>query len=288
MEQLLAPQPLKDGNLAEGWKKFRREFEQFLEATERTAADAKVKTAILLRVIGPRGNDIYENFDLGFDDRKDYAKVIAKFEKFCAPQEETFISRHRLLCMKHEGLSVEEFETKLRTQARFCMLGTLTEDLICHAFVEGVDDRALRDKLLTKACEQELKLPAAIKLAREFTAAKAHMKELGEESPETVHHLYEKKHLEEKEVRKDHYKERKETKRPQCGFCGLEHRKGNCPAYGKECTFCHRKNHFERVCREKKHKEGRKEECQAIESKSEYDELFIIEDHPRVDGSERK
>ena len=283
MEQLLAPQPLKDGNLAEGWKKFRREFEQFLEATERTAADAKVKTAILLRVIGPRGNDIYENFDFGFDDRKDYAKVIAKFEKFCAPQEETFISRHRLLCMKQEGLSVEEFETKLRTQARFCKLGTLTEDLICHAFVEGVDDRALRDKLLTKACEQELKLPAAIKLAREFTAAKAHMKELGEESPETVHRLYEKKHLEEKEVRKDHYKERKETKKPQCGFCGLEHRKGNCPAYGKECTFCHRKNHFERVCREKKQKEGRKEECQAIESKSEYDELFIIEDHPRVD-----
>ena len=98
-----------------------------------------------------------------------------------------------------------------------------------------------------------------------------------------MHRLYEKKHLEEKEVRKDHYKERKETKKPQCGFCGLEHRKGNCPAYGKECTFCHRKNHFERVCREKQQTVGRKEECQAIESKSEYDELFIIEDHPRVD-----
>lgn len=287
MEQLLAPQPLKDGNLAEGWKKFIREFEQFLEATERTSADPKVKTAVLLRVIGPRGNDIYENFDFGSDDRKDYTKVIPKFEEFCAPQEETFISRHRLLCMKQEGLSMEEFETKLRTQARFCKLGTLTEDLICHAFVEGVDNKSLRDKLLMKACEQELKLSAAIKLAREFTAAKAHMKELGEESQETVHRLYERKQHSEgshgRPTSKDQYRERNDTRKFQCGFCGLDHKKGNCPAYGKECSFCHRKNHFERVCRQKKEKDGKKEECQAIDSKSEYDELFIIEDHPRVE-----
>jgi len=50
MEQLLAPQPLKDRNLAEGWRRFKREFGQFMEATERTGADKKVKVAILLRV----------------------------------------------------------------------------------------------------------------------------------------------------------------------------------------------------------------------------------------------
>ena len=283
MEQLLAPQALKDGNLAESWKKFIREFTQFLEATEKTDADPKVKTAILLRVIGARGNDIYENFSFGTGERQNYDTVIAKFDEFCAPQEETFISRHRLLCMKQEGQSIEEFETRLRTQARLCKLGDLTEDLICHAFVEGVDDRALRDKLLVKACEQELKLPAAIKLAREFTTAKAHMRELGEESQETVHRLYEKKSSSEvRGAKKEVYKDSKETRKAQCSFCGLEHRKGNCPAYGKECTYCHRKNHFERVCREKKEKEGRKEECRAIESKLEYGELFTIEDHPKV------
>ena len=35
MEPFLLPEPLKDGNLAEGWKKFKREFTQFLVATEK-------------------------------------------------------------------------------------------------------------------------------------------------------------------------------------------------------------------------------------------------------------
>ena len=280
MEQLLAPQPLKDGSLAEGWKRFKREFAQFLEATDRTEVDGKVKTAILLRVIGPRGNDIYENFDLEGTDRKDYTKVVGKFDDFCKPQEETFIARHRLLCMKQEGLSVEEFETKLRTQARYCKLGDLSDDLICHALVEGVDDKKLRDKLLMKACEQELKLPMAIKIARDFVTASAHMKELGEESQETAHRLYEKRDEKHGDKSKGTQKTKKEVKNGPCGFCGMEHRKGNCPAYGKECVYCHKKNHFERVCRQKKEDE----ECKAIESRpgDEYDELFVIEQQPAV------
>ena len=59
MERLLAPEALKDGNLSEGWRRFKREFEQFLEAIEKTEADDKVKVSILLRVIGERINDIY-------------------------------------------------------------------------------------------------------------------------------------------------------------------------------------------------------------------------------------
>ena len=114
----MIPELLEDGNLAEGWEKFKREFTQFLIATEKSEADTKVKTAILLRIIGPRRNDIYENFTFtgenAVTDKTNYDKIIEEFEKFCKPQDEQFISRHRLLCMKQEGLSIEEFETKLR------------------------------------------------------------------------------------------------------------------------------------------------------------------------------
>ena len=92
-----------------------------------------MKTAIFLRVIGPRGNDIYENFKFTGEtaeaDKTDYVKIMAKFEKFRKPQGERFISRHRLLCMKQEGLPIEKFETKLRKQARLYALGDLTDDL---------------------------------------------------------------------------------------------------------------------------------------------------------------
>ena len=58
------------------------------------------------------------------------------------------------------------------------------------------------------------------------------------------------------------HKERKQTQRtltgqcqnttkPECQYCGLTHERGadKCPAYGKECTYCHKRNHFARKCR---------------------------------------
>ena len=42
--------------------------------------------------------------------------------------------------------------------------------------------------------------------------------------------------------------ERREVK--ECKFCGTHHRfrKEDCPAYGKTCLKCNRKNHFQRKC----------------------------------------
>ena len=89
MERLLAPEALKDGNLSERWRRFKREFEQFLEAIEKTEADDKVKVSILLRVIGEWGNDIYENFKLTGGDKLKFDKVLEEFDKFCHPQDES-------------------------------------------------------------------------------------------------------------------------------------------------------------------------------------------------------
>ncbi|PAA77815.1 hypothetical protein BOX15_Mlig019617g10 [Macrostomum lignano] len=35
----------------------------------------------------------------------------------------------------------------------------------------------------------------------------------------------------------------------QCRSCGLQHQPGKCPAFGKTCNKCHRRNHFAAVCR---------------------------------------
>ena len=69
-----------------------------------------------------------------------------------------------------------------------CLLGDFTNELICHAFAEGMDDRALRDKQHMNDCEKELKLPTA----KKFTAAQANMKEPGKDSSQMVHHFLQK------------------------------------------------------------------------------------------------
>lgn len=54
-------------------------------ATQKIDVEKKVKTAILLRVMGPRGNDIYENFKLSDADKVDYEIFIKQIDEFCKP-----------------------------------------------------------------------------------------------------------------------------------------------------------------------------------------------------------
>ena len=115
----------------------------------------------------------YENINLKDTDKVDYDKVIEALDAFCTPQDETFMAR--LLNMKLDGLPINEFETKLRTKARLCSFDAPTDDLTCHALVQGVDDIRLRDKLLLKACEGPLTLQVAVKMARESSVAATHI-----------------------------------------------------------------------------------------------------------------
>lgn len=38
----------------------------------------------------------------------------------------------------------------------------------------------------------------------------------------------------------------------KCKFCSQSHRRGNCPAYGKICNNCSKRNHFAKCCLSKK------------------------------------
>lgn len=39
------------------------------------------------------------------------------------------------------------------------------------------------------------------------------------------------------------------TWKSTCSYCGYEHQKSKCAAYGKQCNKCKKLNHFESVCR---------------------------------------
>ena len=51
-----------------------------------------------------------------------------------------------------------------------------------------------------------------------------------------------------------------------CSYCGKNHRRGECPAYGKKCAFCGGKNHFDTVCYKKRNgsKRNKKKKINAI------------------------
>jgi len=65
-----------------------------------------------------------------------------------------------------------------RTQARLCKLKDLKDELSCHDLLEGLDDKALKDKLFMKACSGALDFDVAVNMAKEHEVTKSHMTEL--------------------------------------------------------------------------------------------------------------
>ena len=53
-----------------------------------------------------------------------------------------------------------------------------------------------------------------------------------------------------------------------CDYCGYSHVKGSCPAYGKTCNRCGRKNHFAKIC---KQTDNDSKSCNRPRSKGDHD-----------------
>lgn len=71
-------------------------------------------------------------------------------------------------------------------------------------------------------------------------------------------------------------KEYKSTSRRECGYCGRSHAKGQCPAYGKECMECGKRNHFASVCRGRKRNTRRSAVHMLEQPSSENDDDYLM------------
>lgn len=104
----LVPKAIEDGSeLSTQWTRFKEEFELYLMASEKADKDDKIKVAILLRCIGPRGIDIFKSFTFTGGKSKDtYKDVIEKFDAFCTKTTNKIVKRHQLLSTKQGCLSI--------------------------------------------------------------------------------------------------------------------------------------------------------------------------------------
>ena len=165
----LAPKPIEDGaDLSNQWSRFKDEFELFLTAAEKTNSDDKVKVALLLRCVGPRGSDIFKTFTFQTGKSKYvYKDVIEKFDAFCNRGTNKLVKRHQLLSMKQNTLTIDEYVTALHKVARECQLNTMYDDFMLQALLLSINDDQLRRKLFDDAgSDTGLGLEQAIKKCR--------------------------------------------------------------------------------------------------------------------------
>lgn len=92
-----------------------------------------MKVGILLRCIGPRGNDIFKSFTFEEGKSKDvYTDAIGKFESFCTKITNKIVKTHQLLSTR-ERLLVDEYVTSLHKIARDRKLGQMYHEFVLQA-----------------------------------------------------------------------------------------------------------------------------------------------------------
>eukprot|EP00057_Strongylocentrotus_purpuratus_P005494 XP_003731095.1 PREDICTED: uncharacterized protein K02A2.6-like [Strongylocentrotus purpuratus] len=262
-------------DVATRWTKWLARLENLFVALNIT--DDKRKRALLLHYAGEQVHDIFcaesssqarpadtstsTTSTVGPD--CSYAGTVRILTTYFAPkrniQMEMYVFRS---CKQKPGQSLEAYVTELRALAQTCKFhdanSEILSQLIQHCSSLRFRRRALR--------EQDKSLSDILAMGRLLEQLDAQAK-LMEDGPAIVKAVQTAKpRFQSQKPRfpsQQHFSKRRSS--GICKYCGgqLPH-SADCPARGKTCNFCHKKDHFERVCQTK----ARSQQSQHVKSVS--------------------
>ena len=255
------PPPMKmSGCLTTEWKRFRGQWENYIVATN-LADDSARRAAIFLACVGTEAYEIFQTFQ--FDDeahRQDIRKVIDAFDNYCIG--EINITYERYIFNRRNQDTSESFDTFLgdiRRLIRTCEYGDLGNSILRDRIVMGIRDDATRRKLLQT---RKLDLKQAIDICKANETATNQLRTISQ--PEDVQVVHSRNELQRRRAsplssrgprnvspKRKPGRPRDSTPGRSCSYCGSRHAatKTACPAYGKFCKVCSKRNHFASVCR---------------------------------------
>ena len=236
------------------WDKWVKRLELLFVAYNIT--DDKRKQALLLTYGGEDLSDIFDNFPTndvtprpGNDQDTHYQRTVDAFTHHFNPQTNTEYQRYVFRRTQQESKSIDQFYTVLRQIAQTCGFTDVDRE-IKSQIISGCTSDAVRKKGL---CEPEITLIQLLKHGRMLELTDAQSKAIEGQTVNTVKPV--------KKLHKSYTKNKSQSphKHPQsksnqnCHNCGTSwpHKGGQrqCPAFGKTCTKCNKRNHFARVCK---------------------------------------
>ena len=223
-----------------------------------SVTDDRQKKALLLNYIGEEAYEIYENLTTGAEDET-YEDVITLLDGHFAPKSN--ISYERCLFRnfkQNSGEKIHQFYIRVKQQALKCDFGD-TNSEIKQQLILATNSNKLR-----RYCFRNpgITLENLLTYARTLEDAESQAEEIEKMSKDVEDvNLTRKSKKQNKaderatEIGKDRYFGRKSSQdstQKICFRCGASYpHTAQGPAIGKTRNHCHKKNHFERVCRRK-------------------------------------
>ena len=234
------PEPICfTGNVAHHWQEFSEQLHWFLAGTESLEKSDAVKIGIMLTHAGSEAREIYKTLHWNEEgDNMKFDKVTKAFKEYCSPRKNILYERYKFWTLNQkEGEPIHTYLTRLKVQVDHCDYhkegwpSAIKTEMIRDKFVFGLNDSNLKERLLR---ETDISLDKMVILAQRTESSKQQIKEMTASTMKTVEAISERK-----------------PKEFMCGRCGHTHKPKECPAYGQQCSVCHKLHHFARVCRSK-------------------------------------
>ena len=263
------PFAIHDANIAESWRKWKSRFNRYLVATGLTKLSNEVQVSTLLTVIGAEAHDVFSTFTWTegvTEETATLSQVLEKFDMYCNPRTNITFERFKFNSRHQQnGETLDQYVTELRKLASQCNFDSVTPSEILHdRIVFGIADNKVRERLLR---ESTLTLDRTLEICRAAEVSVAQLKEV-----QKLHESRVVSAVSKKPRWKEQNGRANAATVTDCRFCGQDHEriKEKCPAWGKECSLCHRKNHFRAKCLQSREKSVRT--LGAAELSSEDDE----------------
>lgn len=284
-ELLERPKPLKtDGNVAENWKRFRRQMDTFMTATELSTKSSEVRAAVVLNLVGQDAMDVFDSLGLTNEQKKDYDEVLKAFDDFCKPKKNELYERYVFNKRdQKEGESFDTYLMDLRCLVRTCGYGVNEETMLRDRIVFGIFDDKLRKKLLetqnltyantvekcradeaTCSYAKDMKKAASIDEIKRDSGRKNTQQQQSQQQHQNKQHNRNQNNRGQQQWQRQPKNAQSNERQNQnknannnkvienCTRCTRTHRIKECPAYGKMCNKCSGPNHFSSACRVRK------------------------------------
>lgn len=279
------PEPFDvTGNLAENWRSFKRDFDIYTQATELDKKEDAVRKGVFLNLLGKKAVRLYDS--LKFQDDANFDAVVKGFNDFCESKKnivyERYMFRQR---MQKEGETFDSFLVDLKELVKNCKfeeMASIEEEMLRDQIVLGISNKQLQRKLLEttdlsylvaidkcRVTEATFERSQSMNKAALISEVRSNNKNRANTSASHGRGLrVEHSRNAQKNRSKNGWRENRQQQTQQrekshandkngktelriCKFCNFKHTFGqaNCPAYGKECRTCSKKNHFSSVCK---------------------------------------
>ncbi|KAK7105231.1 hypothetical protein V1264_016637 [Littorina saxatilis] len=273
------PPPLNVKKGCEEWKLFKQMWQNYCIVSRLKDDDVPYSRALFLHTLGQEGLTVYNGLKL--DDNPTVKQIMDAFDDhFIGKRNETY---ERYVFNKRDqkpNENVEDYIATLRTLANTCnFCECLKDTLLRDRIVLGIQDGPTRKELLQEA---ELTLEKCVHMCRAAESTSQQLKSLSVSAvDESGAEAYSVSHRD---------RDRNRPKLTSCKFCGQAHtwKKELCPAWGKTCKQCQKKNHFALKCTNMAKKKTKLHSIDVCDSDSESDTEQLLAVHSKQQEQSQK